>query len=151
VFDWVPTRVSLLVAIAAIAYPALSYLWRYIRISPANIDLTQPRPDFSWRSTRRFAIGACIVLTAIGLAFFIFTPTAEAFAQAPEFLPLLMAALTIFATYSTIKGYLKGEIDPLVRGSFGPFSRAEHPRRYWVSLAWNVFFIALMTWLLFKV
>ena len=87
-FDQVPVRVWLLIAIAAIAFTPTRYLYRYIAHSPSGRDITQPPPDLGWRKSGKFVRNLSIVAALLGLAIFIFTPTAEQFAQSPHFWPI---------------------------------------------------------------
>ena len=141
-FDWVPAQAWLLLLIGLFSWPALFVLVHRNRKS----ELDPNRPN-----ARQSAIAFAALILAAILAVFIFTPQAKTFAHSPQFLPVLLAALTAITVYTTAQGFLTGTVEPLARGSFGPYSRAEHPRRYWASQTWNVIMSALMIWLAFKV
>lgn len=144
--DDVPTRVWLLFLIAALAYPATRYVVRYFRDSPARRDITQPQADSSWRTPTKLAASVVSLATLAGLAFYIFTPSAEEFARSPKFLPILIGALGSWAAYRTVMGFVSGSIEPLMRGSVGPYRRGEEPYRYWLSMLWNAAMSGILLW-----
>ncbi len=136
-FDDIPARFWLLLAIAIFAFAPARYVFRHVAHSPSRRDITQPAEDLSWRSPDLFAKCIALLVALAALAIFIFTPAAAAFAQSPQFLPILLLGLGGLALWSVIKGHRSGVIEPLVRGARWEFSRAEQPKRYWSSMAWN--------------
>ena len=151
-FEWVPTRAWLLILIGMFVVPAGIYVCRHLSASPSDFDVTKPKPDLEWRSSRSLAISTAAIVIGIALAIFIFTPAAERFARSPQFLPLLMIALTGWMIYFTADGIFKGQVEPVNRGAtLGPYNRIDHPIRYWLSLLWNLTWCGLMTFLIFKI
>lgn len=136
-FDMVPPRIWLLLLIAILAVAPARYVVAHVTHSPSRREIGQPAEDLSWRSTGSLARNLAILTGLAFLAVFIFTPAAESFAKSPSFLPLLLAAFGGFALWTVAKGYRTGAIEPMVRGASWTFLRAEQPRRYWASMAWN--------------
>ena len=140
--DWIQARVWLLLAIGLVCWVPLIVIKRYWTMSSLNHERPQGR---------YVAISIATVCLCVATAIFIFTPQAEAFARSPQFVPTLLVALAAFSTYSTLQGFLTGSAEPLLRASLGPYSRDEHPKRFWASQAWNVLITALMVWGAFSV
>jgi drug/metabolite transporter (DMT)-like permease len=141
-FERLPVQVWLLLLIGLFSWPAILTVAR--RIQKSELDSYRP-------GAKQAAIAFAALVLALALAIFIFTPQAKAFAHSPQFLPILFAGLTAFTICTTAQGFLSGSVEPLTRGSLGPYSRVEHPRRYWASQVWNVTVSAFMIWLLFKI
>jgi tetratricopeptide (TPR) repeat protein len=136
-FDAIPTRVWLLIAIGAVALVPARYVIRHMAHSPRRRDITQPPEDLSWRSTGQLARSLAVLVFATALAVFIFTPAASQFAHSDWFFPILILAFGIFATGSVVQGWRTGKITPLVRGFSQTYERAAQPKRFWASLSWN--------------
>lgn len=136
-FDDVPVRVWLMIAIAVYAYPPAQYAVRHIANSPSRHDITQAPPDLSWRSSEQFTRSLIILGLLAALAIFIFTPVAADFAGSPIFLPLLFVAGGGWALSTVVRGVMSGSIAPLVRGIRNTYEREAHPKRFWASLIWN--------------
>lgn len=81
---------------------------------------------------------SAILIGLAALAMFIFTDAAAEFARSPSFMPIMLVGLGVFALCSVGKGLLTGSVEPMVRGTSWRFARAEQPKRYWASMAWNV-------------
>ena len=148
-FPGLPVRVWLLIAICAVACAPAMYTYRYIKHSPRGRDITQPPEDLSWRNPQRLAISLAALVGLAALAIFIYTPTAATFAQSPNFWPTLLGALGLWITYLTVKGLVTGSVEPMSRGSLGPYSRASQPIRYWLSIVWNGTMSGFMIWVTF--
>lgn len=148
-FDAIPTRVWLLIAIGAVAFVPARYVVRHIAHSPRRRDITQPPEDLSWRSTGQLVRSLAILVVAAALAVFIFTPAASQFAHSDWFLPTLGTAFAMFALYSVIQGFRTGRIEPLVRGFSRTYDRATQPKRFWASLCWNSLVTGGFFWLAF--
>jgi tetratricopeptide (TPR) repeat protein len=146
-FDQVPARVWLLIAIAAIAFAPIRYIYLHVVHSPSRRDITQPTEDLGWRTSGQLLRSAGILLTLLVLAVFIFTPTAEQFARSPEFLPIMLAAFGAWALYTVPVGFKSGQIEPLIRGTHTAYERETQPRRFWASLVWNAILGCLFIWL----
>ncbi|ONF95860.1 lipoprotein NlpI [Sphingomonas jeddahensis] len=146
-FDDVPVRVWLLLAIAAIGYQPALYVFRHIAHDPRRRDITAPPVDLSWRSHRQLAISGSILAGLLAFAFFIFTPAAERFARSPSFMPLLLGALGVLALFTVVKAMATGSIEPMIRGLSSTYRRDAHPRRFWASMGWNSVIGGLMLWM----
>jgi hypothetical protein len=146
-FDWVPLRGWLLILVGLSAWPAAKYVYRYLESSPGRRDITQPPTDTSWRNGRSFALNLLALIFFAGLAVYIFTRAAEAFARSPSFWPILISGFGGFASFTVIRGLVKGEIEPIERGgSLGPYARDGQPIRYWLTIAWNLALSGFMIW-----
>ena len=141
-FNWIPTRAWLLILISLFCWPALVILSRRVQLS----DL-----DHKFPTRRQTALAIAWLIIAFGVAIFIFTPQAEAFAYSQQFLPILLAVVAVLAVNTTVRGFMTGQAEPLIRGSWGPYSRLEQPRCYWASQSWNVLMSGFMVWLEFKI
>lgn len=87
---------------------------------------------------RKTLILNLVIITALfALSIFIFTPTAEKFAHSSSFIPSLLGLFGIVILYFLSRSFISGELTPLVRGSFGPYRRDSHPKRFWASASWN--------------
>ncbi len=150
-FDWMPLRGWLLIAIAAAAYLPARYVLKYAAHAPSRRDITQPPEDLSWRTRRLFAQNLAFLVALIALAIFIFTPQAEQFARSPSFWPILGAGFGAWAIFTAARGFRTGTITPLVRGMSQTFDRNAQPKRFWASMAWNALFGSLMLWLSFQI
>jgi len=137
-FDAVPGRVWLLLLIGAIAWMPARYVLRHLAWSPSRRDITQPVEDLTWRSPTALTKNSAILIGLAALAMFIFTDAAGEFARSPSFMPIMLVGLGVFALCSVGKGLLTGSVEPMVRGTSWRFARAEQPKRYWASMAWNV-------------
>lgn len=149
-FDWVPLRAWLLLALTAIAYTPALYLYRHITHSPSGHDITQPPVDLSWRTPKQLARNTLILVAAMGFAIFIFTPAAAEFAASPSFLPLLMTAAGAWAISSVTIGLAKGQVEPFIRGFDSSYEREKQPKRFWVSICWNALVGCLCLWLAYN-
>jgi hypothetical protein len=149
-FDRLPMQFWLLILIGVFAYPAVTYVYRHVVRSPSQRDMVHSAEDLTRRSSVRLNFSLIWIVLLVVLAIFIFTPAAAEVAQSPNFLPLLMAALSAFCIYEIVQGFIKGEVMPLTRGGLGPYRRIDQPRRYWASMIWNVMFACLMVFLIFK-
>jgi tetratricopeptide (TPR) repeat protein len=137
-FDAVPVRVWLLLLIGVIAWMPARYVVRHLTWSPSRRDITRPSEDLRWRSPTELTKNSAILIGLAALAVFIFTEAAAEFARSPSFMPILLVGLGVFALCSVGKGLLTGSVEPMVRGTSWQFARAEQPKRYWASMAWNV-------------
>lgn len=149
-FDTVPVRVWLLIAIAAAAYAPALYLYRHVAHSPSRRDITQPSEDLSWRTSSQLARNLLILTALVALAIFIFTPAATQFAHSPSFWPILIAAVGTWALFTVPKGLTTGRIKPIIRGFYKTYQRQTEPKRFWASIGWNTFFGCLCLWLAFE-
>lgn len=145
-FDQIPIRVWLLIAIAVFAFTPAQYVFRHVSKSPHLRDITQPPADFSWRSTGQLVRSLTILAALMALAVFIFTPTAERFAASPRFWPILLAVFGAWALFMVLQGFVTGRIEPLVRGLYDTYERETHTFRYWASMVWNAALASLMLW-----
>jgi tetratricopeptide (TPR) repeat protein len=150
-FDAIPTRVWLLIAIGAVAFAPARYVIRHIAHSPERRDITQPPEDLSWRSTGQLARSLAVLVIAAALALFIFTPAASEFAHSDWFVPTLCAAFAVFALFSVVEGFRKGHIEPLTRGFSRTYERTKQPKRFWASLCWNGLVAGGFLWLAFVI
>jgi Tfp pilus assembly protein PilF len=137
-FDAIPVKVWLLLAIGAAAWMPARYVFQHVAWSPSPRDITQPAEDLSWRSSTALTKNSAILIGLAALAIFISTDAAAEFARSPSFMPILSVGLGVFGLCSVGKGLLTGSVEPMVRGTGWRFARAEQPKRYWVSMAWNV-------------
>lgn len=138
-FDQIPVRVWLMIALAAKAYAPASYIIRHWMHSPAKRDITQPPEDFSWRTSRRLVVQSAVLAALAALAVAIFTPAAERFARSPEFWPLVILLIGGVASWTVLRGIQVGRISPIVRGVSETFQRTTQPKRFWASVGWNAF------------
>lgn len=138
----IPTRAWIILAIAVIAVAPARYIYRHLTHSPRRRDITLPPEDLSWRSERTLALSALSLAGLAALAGFIFTPAAEALARSPQLPTLLAGGLGLFSLWTVVRGHIRGVIEPMVRGPSWEFRRADQPKRYWASMAWN----ALLGW-----
>jgi Tfp pilus assembly protein PilF len=145
-FDGVPFQVWLLVGLAFFAWLPAQYIVRYILNSPNRRNITRPAEDFGWRTSGKFFTNLAALTAIAGTAVFIFTPQAERLVQSPYFFPALLGLVGVFALLTVARGLQTGRIEPLTRGSLGPFERGHQPKRYWASLAWNALLGMGMLW-----
>lgn len=136
-FDQVPAQAWLLIAAAGIGYAPARYVVRYFAHAPSRHDITRPAEDLGWRTTKSLAgsIAALTALVAFGI--FIFTPAARHLAHSPDFPTLLATALGAWSLFTSVRGFATGHVEPFVRGLNRSYSPDLHPRRFWLSLAWN--------------
>jgi tetratricopeptide (TPR) repeat protein len=146
-FDQVPVRVWLLIAIAAMAHGPAQYVYRHLSKSPSALDLARVPEDWSWRTESQFNISLLALCALSGLAVFIFTPAAAALARSPSFVPMLMAGLGLWALATVFFGAVNGRIEPFVRGVYQTYERDAQPKRFWASMVWNGLFASLCFWL----
>lgn len=137
VFDSIPPQAWIALALAITALAPASYVWRHLTHGIAPRDITLPPEDLEWKSDRQLYRCLAILVGLLGLGAFVFTPQAEAFARSDWFLPTIFGAVGTFALGTLLPGWHKGEIEPLIRGVSQSYSKHEHPKRYWASLAWN--------------
>lgn len=145
-FDDVPVRVWLLIAIAAFAWVPAFYVYRHFVHAPSRRDITQPAQDLRWRTSRDFIRNLAILALLIAVAVFIFTPTAEKFARSPRFLPLFTAAIGAWAVFLVAQGFISGRIQLLMRGFYATYERDAQPKRYWASMTWNALLGCMLLW-----
>lgn len=138
-FDDIPPQFWLLIAIAAMAAGPIRYIARHLAHDPRRREITLAPEDLEWRTSAQLTRSMAIVTALVALAIFIWTPAAERFAQSPAFLPLLLAALGVYALNTVWRGIMGGRIEPMTQGRSWEFSRAEQPKRFWASIAWNAF------------
>ncbi len=148
--DWVPIQGWLLILMGLFGYQQVVYVYQHLTHAPSRRDITKPSEDLSWRSDSQLAKSVAILLLLAALAVFIFTPAATEFASSPSFWPLIMSGLASVFLYWLAAGVVKGEIEPIVRGDWGPYSREDQPKKYWASLAWNVMMTVLFVWMAFN-
>jgi len=149
VFDKVPARVWLLLAIAAVAYTPTIYIYRYVRHDPSRRDVSAAPEDMSWRTPAQLARSLTVLFACIGVAIFIFTPAAAQFAKSPSFLPIVIALLGGWVFWTVPRGVAKGKIQPIVRGIHSTYERTAQPKRFWASVIWNAAFGGLCMWFAF--
>ena len=136
-FDEDGLQIFLLITIAAVAIGPARYIYDYIANSPRYHDITAPPADLEWRTQRRLIANGALLAGLMAAAIFMFLPQAEHFAQSPEFLPTILAAMgTAFLLY-VCYGLLEGRMQPLVRGFSKSYQRESEPKRFWLSFAWN--------------
>lgn len=145
-FDDVPTRIWLLIAIAAVAWPPAHYAFQHLAASPARRDITKPPEDLAWRTSAQLVRSLVVLVALTGLSLFIFTPAAERFAQSPSFWPILAASFGAWALYTVPVAFMAGEVQPLIKGINATFTRQDHPNRFWASLTWNAILGCLAIW-----
>jgi tetratricopeptide (TPR) repeat protein len=145
-FDAVPTRVWLLIAIAVAAFAPARYVYRYIAHSPSRTDITLPPADLSWRTSSHFVRSSMVLAGLVALALFIFTPVAERFARSPSFWSILIAAGGAWALFTVARGLVTGQIEPLAKGFYNTYKRETQPKRFWASMVWNAAFGSLLVW-----
>lgn len=145
-FDDVPTRVWLLIVIGLLAFRPAQYLFIHWAHSPSRLDITQPKPDLSWRTSGQCAQSLGMLAALVALAIFIFTPTAERFAHSPEFFPLLALGMAGFCLFWVAQGFVRGHVEPLIKGSWTSYERTTQPKRFWASMTWNAFLGLFMGW-----
>jgi tetratricopeptide (TPR) repeat protein len=146
-FDDVPVRAWLIIMVLALGFRPARYAFTYISHSPSRRDITQPPVDLSWRSPTELA--RCLIILCALLLFtvFIFTPEAEQFARSDIFLPLLLAAFGAFGFYTVAMGWVRGQVEPLIKGVNSSFERFSQPKRYWASLCWNAIVGGFCIWI----
>lgn len=149
-FDDVPVRVWLLIAIGAFAFVPVQYVYRHMAHSPSRRDITQPAEDLSWRTQHQFIRSLAIVAFLVAFAVFIFTPTAERLASSPRFWPMLVAAFGAWVIFLVVQGFVSGRIELLVKGFYGTYERVAQPKRYWASMTWNAALGCLLLWLAYQ-
>jgi tetratricopeptide (TPR) repeat protein len=140
-----------LLLLALSALPPAIYVFRHVVHSPSRRDITQPKPDLSWRSQRQFIICVFALICLSLVAGFSFTSMAPELRLSPEYLPWLMIAFGSGAAYTVIRGLIVESIEPLTRGRVGPYSRALQPKRFWASAMWNAVLSGSCFWLAFQV
>ena len=146
-FDDVPVRVWLLVAIGVLAFVPTQYIYRHIAHSHSRRDITQPPEDLSWRTEREFIRSTAMLAFLAALGIYIFTPSAERFARSPHFWPLLAAAFGAWTLFSVAQGFVNGRVVPIVKGFSDTYERGTQPKRYWASMTWNATLGILFLWL----
>ncbi|WP_116089575.1 tetratricopeptide repeat protein [Sphingomonas crusticola] len=143
----IPLQVWLLITLAAFGLLPARYVWRYLAHSGSARDLMRPPEALEWRSTRQFRVSLAILAGLAGLAVFIFTPAAarlgRQLTQSPLLVPILLGGVGGFALFEVWRGLTTGTIEPMSRGTLGPYQRATQPKRFWISLGWNAMFGAL--------
>lgn len=147
---FIPTRVWLVLLIAMFAYRPFAYvLWRTAGVSlPGAPD--EPARD-SKAEQRRLIFNLVMLVALVAFTLFVFSQAAVRFVHLPTFLPLLMAACAAMGLYMTAQGAITGRIEPLSRGSFGPYDRVTQPKRYWLSMIWNGLWTVGCAFLMFKI
>jgi hypothetical protein len=143
--DWVPGGIWLLIALGAIGSGPALYVFRYLQATSKAREVGAPLSDESYSDQGALIRCLAVLVALTGLAIFSFTKAAEDFVHSPRFPPLLAAAMAVCSFYWTIDGFVKGEVEPLIRGQLGPYNRVGQPKRYWCSMAWNVFVSVIMT------
>lgn len=143
-FDAVPVRAWLLLVILLIAWQPARYIFRHVSASPSRRDITRPADDLSWRTTALLQRNVAILVGLAALGGFIFTPVAEAFARSPRFGPIILLGVGSLVLWSVVTGFRTGSVEPMVRGASWVFTRHEHPRRFWASMAWNGLWAGMM-------
>jgi tetratricopeptide (TPR) repeat protein len=146
-FDQIPIRAWLLLAIVIAAYAPLQYVFKHVTRGPSRRDITQAPEDLTWRTSGQFARNLALLVGLAALAVFIFTPEAARFAQSPSFLPILASAGGVWVA----KAYSSGSVEPIVQGVRWTFERGSQPKRFWASMAWNALFGCLCLFLAFKI
>jgi tetratricopeptide (TPR) repeat protein len=149
-FDQIPARVWLLVAILFAAYAPAHYIIRYVSHAPSRRDITQPPEDLSWRTSAQFARNVAVLVGLLGVGIFIFTPAAAKLAQWPRFLPALVLACGAWSLVAIARGLATKQIVPLIRGFYDSYRRDSQPKRYWASMIWNASLCCLFFWLAFE-
>ena len=149
-FEWVPVRVWLLIAIVAIGYAPTLYVYRHVLHAPSRRDITQPAEDLSWRTSGQLTLSLLVLAILAGLAVFIFTPAAVSFARSPILLPALLLGGGAWALFTVLQGFKRGEIEPIVRGFSGLYHRDSQPKRFWASVMWNALLGCILLWIAFK-
>jgi tetratricopeptide (TPR) repeat protein len=143
-FDDVPVRVWLLLLIAIVAIAPGRYVYWHIAHAPARRDITKPRDDLSWRTSRKLLLSLIALAGLVALGFLIFTPAAERLATSPNFWPILVVGFGAFALFSVARGFVTGSVEPLLKGAWRSYERKGQPKRYWASMAWNTVLGVLM-------
>ncbi|MES2753330.1 MAG: tetratricopeptide repeat protein [Pseudomonadota bacterium] len=146
-FDAVPVQIWLLIAIFAIAFLPARYVLRHLMRDPARRDITQPPPELAWRTTGLLVRNLAVVVALAGFAVFIFTPAAAQWADSPTFLPTLTAISSAAILFTVPRGLSRGNIQPIIRGFYDTYSRSTQPKRFWLSIIWNIAFGSLLGWL----
>lgn len=137
VFNSIPPQAWIALALAITALAPASYVWQHWTHGLAPRDITLPPEDLEWKSDRQLYRCLAILVGLLGIGIFVFTPQAEAFARSDWFIPTIFGAVGTFALGTLLPGWREGEIEPLIRGVSQTYSKHEHPKRYWASMAWN--------------
>lgn len=149
-FVSVPVQVWMLLVFGLLAWPAILNIRRYCAASPDRWS-SRARPQFEGAPTSTgFTLSIVVLIVLVGLSAFIFTPAASTFVRSPNFPALLVVACAITGLFFCVDGLVKGEAEPLVRGTTLRFSRDTQPRGYWASMLWNAFFTGLCLFVAFK-
>ena len=149
-FDDIPIHFWLLIGIGVLAYPSARYAARHIANSPSRYEITQARPDLSWRTSAQLLQSLVILGLLAGLAIFIFTPAAEGIARSPKFWPALIVTLGVWSLYTVSAGLISGRIEPMIKGLSDTYERELQPKRYWASLIWNGTLGILLLWVAYQ-
>lgn len=149
-FNEVPVRIWLLIAITATAFTPARYIFRYLTQSVSAQDITQSARDFDEQASAKFARNLTLLVALVALAAFIYTPAAANFAQSPSFWPLLMAACGAWSLFTVVKGATGGTIEPLAKGFHNTYERVTQPKRFWASMTWNALFGVMCFWIGFQ-
>ena len=148
--DWIPGQVWILGLIGLFGYHAVAGIYRELADARAESAVSGVVQE-QWQPSRGLIGRSALLLSLIVLAVFIFTPAAERFAHSANVLRLTMAAVVAFGGYSTISGLIRGKVEPLSKGSLGPYSRDTEPWRYWLSMIWNGLFTVASAFLAVQV
>lgn len=147
-FDDIPVRVWLLIAVAAIAWAPALYVWRHMAAAPNRRDITQAPPDdLGWRSEKALARSLLILALLAAFVIFIFTPWAEQLARSPRLPPMLLGGIGAWVLFECSQAAVTGSVSPLIRGFNLTYSREGEPKRFWASLSWNAVLGAGCLWL----
>jgi len=123
--------------VACLAVGHASYVVRHLTQSPANRDITQPAPDFGWRTTRQLYVSIATLAVLAALSVFAFTVGAKRMVEWNGLLPSILTTAGGWAIVTVIRGGSTGRIEPIVRGIQSSFERETKPYRYWASMGWN--------------
>lgn len=150
-FEHVPIRLWLLIAIGAAAYAPARYLWSYGLHIAAGRDAPYRSETAGYPTPLSLMLNLAILTGFAILAVFIFTPAAEQLARSPSFMPIMMMTFAALALTTVMKGLVVGRIQPFSKGFTGIYRRAIEPKRFWASMLWNGFFGILLLWGAFQV